>query len=214
MTTKKLILTILFLFFLSNSFAQRLITIDSAGQQLKRFYLDQHVDSLWITGHHVNWETGLPDEPNAKIDIGSHCSAFVASVCKQNGVYILRPPAHDTELLANAQYIWLHSADALALGWKQITQNSLETAQRLADSGIMVVAVYKNPNPNWSGHIAFVIPAEIITDSIAASGPILIQAGRTNSNYITFKQVFGRQIKKWPPTSREIAFFYYDIRKK
>jgi hypothetical protein len=214
MTTKKIFLTLFTLLFAIYSFSQQLITPDSTGRELQKFYLSQHVDSLWITGHHVDWETGKPDNPNAKIDIGSHCSAFVASVCKQKNIFILRPPAHDTELLANAQYNWLHSADAAKKGWKIITQNRMETAQRLADSGVVVVAVFKNSNPNWSGHISLIMPTEITTDSIAASGPIMIQAGRTNSNYITFKQVFGHLIKKWPPTAKDISFFYYDIRKK
>jgi hypothetical protein len=211
---KKIIPALLASLFFSFTFGQKLITLDSAGYKLRKFYLDQHVDSLWITGHHVNWETGVPDNPNATIDIGSHCSAFVASVCKQKGIYILRPPAHDTELLANAQYNWLHSADAIKKGWKQISQNRMETAQRLADSGVIVVATFKNQNPKWSGHIAFVIPAEITTDSIAASGPMMIQAGRINSNSIPLKKGFGRHLKNWPPLAKEIYFFYNDIRRK
>ena len=214
MTAKKLILTLITTLIFSFSFGQKLIKIDSAGYQLQKFYLSLHVDSLWITGHHVNWETGVPDDPNAKKDIGSHCSAFVAAVCKQKGIYILRPPQHDTELLANAQYLWLHSADATLKGWKQIKLNAMERAQQLADSGVMVVASYKNSNPNWSGHIALVMPTEIISDSIAASGPVVIQAGRINANSISLKRAFGHHIKNWSPTTKDISFYYYDARKK
>jgi hypothetical protein len=211
---KKIVSTFVIMFIFSTSFAQRLITIDSAGYALQKFYMSQHVDSLWITGHTVDWETGAPDESNAKIDLGSHCSAFVASVCKQKGLYILRPPAHDTELLANAQYTWLHSADAKNKGWKEIKQDRMIMAQQLADSGVMVVASYKNPNPNWSGHIALVMPTEISADSVNANGPMTIQAGKTNSNCIPLRQGFGHHLKNWPPLLKDISFFYNDTRKK
>jgi hypothetical protein len=200
--------------FVSIASAQQMIKIDSAGNELKKFYLSQHVDSLWIRGHHVNWETGEPDQPDATIDIGSHCSAFVASVCNQKGIYILRPPAHETELLANAQYKWLHSADAKSKGWIEITLNRMVRAQQLADSGVMVVAVYKNANPKWSGHIALIMPAEISVDSLKVSGPITIQAGKFNSNYITLKKGFGQHLKNWPPLDKDISFFFNDNRTK
>ena len=196
------------------SYGQKLITTDSAGNQLKQFYINQRVDSLWIAGHHVNWETGAPDEPNATTDTTTHCSAFVASVCHQLGIYILRPPAHETELLANAQYKWLFSKEAADSNWKQIKLNVLETAQRYADSGIVVVAVYKNPNPKWSGHIALVMPAEKTIDDVHNEGPVLIQAGRTNTNNITFRQAFRYHLTSWPPNSKKIVFFYNDNNKK
>ncbi|MEI6853082.1 MAG: hypothetical protein WCL06_09575 [Bacteroidota bacterium] len=213
MATKKISLALFCSLFFSVSFSQRFITIDSAGLELRKFYLSQHVDSLWITGHNVNWETGKPDDSSGKIDLGSHCSAFVAGVCKKKNIYILRPPAHDTELLANAQFTWLHSLEAADLGWHEINANCMETAQRLADSGLIVVAVYKNPNPKWSGHIAFVMPTEITTDSIKAIGPRMIQAGKTNSENISLRRGFGRHLKNWPPSTKDISFFFYDIRK-
>ncbi len=210
----KILLLLIALLLVSSTFGQRLITIDSAGYALQKFYLSQHVDSLWRSGQHVNWETGQRDNSTATIDKGAHCSAFVASVCKKKNIYILRPPAHETELLANAQYTWLHSAEAAAQGWTPLKQNPLERAQQLADSGVMVVVCYKNPNPRWSGHIAFVMPSDISTDSIAASGPRLIQAGKTNSNNMSLKEAFDRHIKDWTQVTKVLAFFYVDIRIK
>lgn len=211
---KKVIFTFCAAFFLTFAFGQNVISIDSAGNQLKQFYLSQHVDSLWTAGHHVNWETGEADDPNATVDIASHCSAFVASVCKQLNIYILRPPAHETELLANAQFDWLFSDDASDKGWKQIKINVFETAQRLADSGVVVVAVCKNPNPKRSGHIALVIPDKKTINDLNNDGPTLIQAGNTNNNNISTKKGFGHHLKYWPPASQEVVFFYNDNRKK
>ena len=207
----KILLLLIAMLLVSSAFGQRLITIDSAGYALQKFYLSQHVDSLWRSGQHVNWETGQPEMSSSTKDKGAHCSAFVASVCKQKNIYILRPPAHETELLANAQYTWLHSAEAAAQGWTPLKQNPLERAQQLADSGVMVVACYKNPNPRWSGHIAFVMPSEITTDSIAASGPRMIQAGKTNSNNMSLKAAFSRHIKDWTQVTKVVSFFYVDI---
>ena len=210
MTTKKLLLTLFTISFFTTAFAQQIITIDSAGVKLKQFYLKQHVDSLWTAGHHVNWQTGAADQPNATKDIASHCSAFVASVCWQMGIYILRPPEHDTELLANAQFDWLHTTDAKTKGWKQIKLNVLENAQRYADSGLVVVAVCKNPRPTHSGHIALVMPTEKSTDIIKAEGPTVMQAGNTNSDNISLKRGFGKHFQSWPPTVYEVSFFYHN----
>jgi len=210
----KICLLLFAMLLVSSAFGQRLITVDSAGYALQKFYLSQHVDSLWRSGQHVNWETGQAEISTSTKDKGAHCSAFVASVCKQKNIYILRPPKHETELLANAQYTWLHSAEAAAQGWTPLKQNPMERAQQLADSGVMVVVCYKNPNPKWSGHIAFVMPSDISTDSIAASGPRLIQAGKTNSNNMSLKAAFGRHIKDWTQVTGGVAFFYVDKRIK
>ena len=55
------------------------------------------VDHLWLAGDRVDWETG---EPRGAWNDGrahTHCSAFVASIAKRMGIYVLRPPDHRVE---------------------------------------------------------------------------------------------------------------------
>ena len=214
MIRKQIVLAFLAAALLSLAHGQNLLKIDTAGMRLRQFYVSMRVDSLWKAGHHVNWETGAPDQPNATKDITTHCSAFAAAVCKRRGIYILRPPAHDTELLASAQYKWLFTQAAADSGWRQIKTDVMETAQRKADSGLVVVAVCKNPDPKRSGHIALVMPAEISPDSLQRAGPTLMQAGRTNNNFICLRTGFGKHLKSWPPVAADISFFYYASRKQ
>jgi len=179
---------------------------DSSGKKLKEMYLNMHVEKFWLAGTHVNWLTGEPDLPNATTENTTHCSAFIAAACQKMGIYILRPPEHAQELLANAQYNWLISAKGYAAGWKQIKSNSFEKAQRIANRGFMVLATYRNPIPKRAGHIVCVMPAIISTDSIAANGPQVIQAARSNEIDIHFRDAFHRVIKQWPKTP--VLFFY------
>jgi len=210
---KKIVITFLFVFLLAFAFGQKAITVDSAGNQLKQFYLNENVENLWLAGEHVNWETGKADNPNATKEIKSHCSSFVASVCKQKGIYILRPPEHKTELLANAQYNWLFTNDAYNKGWRQIKDSIYEKAQTLANRGYIVTAVCKNPNPKKPGHIALVMPAEKLPDELTDEGPTLIQAGQVNKNFISLKNGFKHHISDWTLAKHDIAFFYNDNNK-
>jgi hypothetical protein len=206
--TKKGILFFLFLSAFNLGFAQKIIPVDSAGMRLQRFYLAENVENLWLAGQHVNWETGVPDKPYATKSIKTHCSSFVASVCKQKGIYILRPPAHKTELLASAQYDWLFSTDAFKQGWRQIKDSIYKKAQQLANRGYIVTAVYSNPNPKKPGHIALVMPYEKEMDSLDEEGPTLIQAGATNKNFISLKDGFKHHISDWNTATQDIALFY------
>ena len=78
------------------------------------------VDHLWLAGDRVDWETG---ESRGAWNDGrahTHCSAFVASVAKRLGIYVLRPPDHSAGLLANAQMGRLRSAAAAGAGWRPL----------------------------------------------------------------------------------------------
>jgi hypothetical protein len=193
--------------------AQRIFPLTTQGVQLRNYYLQLHVTGLWIKGHHINWETGEPDDPNADHNIKTHCSVFVAAACERKNVYILRPPAHKQSLLANAQYDWLQSREATDDGWREITgSNTLsvyESAQEYANNGCMVVAVYQNPNPKKSGHSALVMPQGISKEEIDNNGPDLIMAGHINANDISLKKGFEKHISQWPePAIR----FYCNIK--
>lgn len=190
--------------------AQRSTKIAPAGDSLKAFYLSLNVENLWIAGSHVNWETGVADKPDAKSGTHTHCSAFVASVCKRLNIYVLRPPEHKQILLANAQYEWLSSADAVADGWKPVTgDNVFETAQTLANNGTVVIAICKNPEEKKPGHAALVMPAEISKRMLSEEGPVVIQAGTHNHNKVSLKAGFKSHLIDWPTTN---VLFYYNSR--
>jgi hypothetical protein len=200
-----LLLFLLTTFFTTNG--QQKFPENQDGRALKEFYLSLHVENLWLSGQHVDWQTGEPDDPSADQDIHTHCSAFVAAACAKKNVYILRPPDHVIQLLANAQYDWLESSEAKKMGWVKIESDGVyEKSQILANRGYLVIATCKNNNPKLPGHIALVRPAEITTDQLAKSGPMLISAGTHNFNYISLKSAFGSHLSGWP--EKEIMFYY------
>jgi hypothetical protein len=152
--------------------------IDQNGQRLARLLDGTGVDHLWLRGWHVNWETGAPDReapggPEAK----THCSAFVAAIAERLGIYVLRPPQHPQNLLANAQMRWLRE-DGQEAGWSPVA--GPREAQALANKGELVLAVWENPNPHRPGHIAIIRPSERTDAQLAAEGPEETQSGTKN----------------------------------
>ena len=199
---------ILFLFVNKTTFAQTTYKPDEHGHKLKEFYLSLNVENLWIAGQHINWETGVADNPDATHNIKTHCSAFAAAACKKLNIYILRPSEHAQGLLANAQYDWLKTPEAGEKGWKHIeTNNRYQSAQTLANKGFVVVAVIQNPDPHRPGHTALVTPATITNEQLAESGPKLIMAGTKNYNYVSLKTGFKNHLDAWP--ENQIEFYYY-----
>ncbi len=204
---QKSLLSFLLIVLTSTVFGQQKLLENKDGRALKEFYLSLHVEDLWLSGKHVNWKTGEPDDPSAEQDIHTHCSAFVAAACARKNVYVLRPPDHSIQLLANAQNDWLQSNEAKKMGWVKIESDGVyEKAQDLANKGYFVVATCKNKDPKLPGHIALVRPAEITTDQLAESGPMLISAGTHNFNYISLKSAFSAHLSGWP--EKEILFYY------
>jgi len=199
------------LFIISTAHCQSTLKIQPGGQKLKDFYLSLNVENLWLPQHHVNWETGEPDEPEAEHGNKTHCSAFIASACKRLNIYILRPPQHEQILLANAQFVWLNNGSGDKSGWTKLDDNAdiYNKAQQLANQGKVVVAIYKNTDSSKPGHAALVMPANRSATQLAAEGPQLIMAGTHNYNYIALKKGFRNHITAWP--SPEIAFFVHDV---
>ena len=105
--------------------------ITPAGDHLASVLDDMNVESLWIAGQHINWETGKPDRGGDYEGPGNHthCSAFSAAAAKRLGIYLLRPPEHGQLLLANAQSKWLESAAAEKEGWHRVQQPSWRVAR-------------------------------------------------------------------------------------
>jgi hypothetical protein len=188
--------------------AQDLLQPDAKGAGLKDFYLSLHVEEGWIAGSHVDWETGVADRPDATTAIHTHCSAFVAAACKRLNIYILRPPEHGEVLLANAQYDWLVTPDAVKAGWRPLSGDHLyEQAQSMANQGRVVVALCRNPDPHKPGHIALVTPARVTDVELQDAGPMVIMAGTHNYNRISLKNGFRTHLSGWPENS---VLFYYN----
>jgi hypothetical protein len=188
--------------------------VTASGEQLRSYYQSLHVESLWLVGHHINWETGEPNDPEAEHGISSHCSAFVAAACKRLNVYILRPPEHPQLLLASAQFDWLASDAAVASGWKRITASDpyeiFRQAQSMANQGFIVTAVVRNPDPHRPGHAALVLPDEKSRASLMDEGPTIIMAGEHNYASTPTKHGFKNHIVSWP---EESIWFYCQQRK-
>lgn len=147
------------------------------------------VEHKWRAGVHIDWETGVPDNiPESSHGKHTHCSAFAAEVAKILGVYLLRPPEHGQELLANAQADWLASSEAQGMGWTRLA-NQL-SAQNSANAGNLVLAVYKNHSLDKPGHIAIVRPSIKTEAAIIADGPQITQAGGHNFTSTTVRQGF------------------------
>lgn len=186
------------------------LRMTDCGRQLKSFYLGMDVLHKWQSGQHINWQTGEPDDPDAVSGIRTHCSAFVAAACERRGIYILRPPEHKQELLANAQVRWLNSGRSKNFGWHALTGNILSEAQKMADEGYLVVACAQNPDPHKPGHIALVMPAELSLEQIRQNGPLLIQSSAKNSADAWFRDTFRHYITDWNAPADHVLFFYND----
>lgn len=177
--------------------------ITPAGAQMAAVIDALDVEHHWPMGQHVSWQTGVPDgRPETAVGRHTHCSAFAAAAAKRLGVYLLRPPEHPQLLLANAQYDWLAGAGA-AKGWTAI-HDGVE-AQRAANQGRLVVAVYKNHMDDKPGHIAIVRPSEKSDRAIQEEGPQVTQAGGTNYHSVALREGFAGHPLAW--THHEVMYY-------
>jgi hypothetical protein len=166
------------------------------------------VETKWIAGQHIYWESGLPTGvPETSSGKHTHCSAFVAAAAKKLGVYILRPPEHGQKLLANAQNEWL-AAEGPTHGWHKLAD--AREAQADANRGLLVVASYRNHHDDRPGHIAIVRPGTKTPAQIAAEGPDVIQAGAVNATSISIKAGFAGHPAAW--RDNEIAYYAHEVK--
>ena len=164
------------------------------------------VESKWIAGTRVNWESGVAVDGTPTPGRHTHCSAFVAAAAQTLGVYILRPPEHGQMLLANAQNEWLGD-EGRAGGWRRIRDPL--NAQAIANRGELVVASYRSRNPETPGHIAIVRPAPRSAAEVAADGPMTIQAGTTNSAAIPVRLGFAGHPHAW--SDAEVRYYAHEV---
>jgi hypothetical protein len=151
--------------------------ISEQGQALSVLLDSLQVERYWAKGVSVNWLTGAEggSGPNMTTGTVTHCSAFAPAVAYLVGVYLLRPPDKSDVGLANNQADWLRTN---SVGWYLIS--SMTNAQHLANTGILVVASYKDPTT--SGHIAVVRPSTRSDADVQAYGPQECQSGVNNYN--------------------------------
>jgi hypothetical protein len=125
---------------------------------------------------------------------------------------MLRPPQHAQELLSNAQYQWFASKAGADSGWIKINNDAktFTVAQKLANEGFVVTAVYGNADPKKPGHIALVMPEAVADTALSNSGPKIIMAGQVNYNITSLRWGFRYHITEWP---ENVILFYYNRRK-
>ncbi len=189
------------------------LAVTAEGRALRAFLDGMAVELYWLrTRDRVHWQTGVPyeaEEGKLMQPLGkdeTHCSAFVAAAAERLGIYILRPPDHSHILLANAQFDWLHTDTAKALGWRSLA--SPWEAQQCANRGEFVVVAAKNPDPKAAGHIAVIAPCEKPADQVAGEGPEICQAGFTNYRATSLQNGFLRHPGAWVPNAQGTARFF------
>jgi hypothetical protein len=181
--------------------------ISAPAQRLAQSIDALDVEHRWPAGVHVTWNTGIPDGV-AESGLGkhTHCSAFAAAAAQRAGIYLLRPPEHTQRLLANAQYDWLATQGA-AQGWRAL-QDGIE-AQRYANQGWFVLAVYKNHHDDLPGHVAIVRPSDKDAHTIELEGPQVTQAGGTNYRSVALRTGFAGHPAAW--AHHEIRFYAHAV---
>ena len=168
--------------------------ITAQGQQLQTFLDQSGVEHLWLPHVHVHWLSGEPDlKRPTKSRRATHCSGYVAAMSVRLNVPLLRPPQHRAGMLATPQAHWL-SGVGKTQGWRAV---SMQQAQTLANAGEFVLAVWANPNPRHSGHIAIVRPSEQGAAHLAQYGPELTMAGHINALRISTARGFEDHKGAW-----------------
>jgi len=149
----------------------------------------------------MNWKTGNEERSGFK-QKDTHCSGFAAATSYRLHVYLLRPPEHSQEQLANAQGRWLSSERSRAEGWVPV---DMAGAQRRANMGEFVVGVYVEADPRTHGHIVVIRPAEKTVAELAQDGPQDAMAGINNYSSHPVAHSFGSHPNAWPGGIRYYA---------
>jgi hypothetical protein len=120
--------------------------------------------------------------------------------------YVLRPPHHNQDLLANHQYDWLSGAetypgpDALSSGWQALGLSGeagvLAAAVARANAGHLVLAAFAAHDRTKAGHICIVRPQTWSEEN--GSGPMVMSAGDVNYRAIDMMTAFKKHEDAWP----------------
>ena len=179
--------------------------VSPEGRHLDAIIDSMHVNELWQAKVHINWETGIQDEPSSTSgpDRATHCSSFSAALGKKLGIYMLRPPDHPQQLLASAQARWFRTPEASKDGWTPVA-NATE-AQGLANKGELVVVIYESPDAHRPGHVAIVRPGPVTPAEMDEHGVRTAQAGALNFSSGYAKISFAKHEGAWPNGVRYYA---------
>jgi hypothetical protein len=185
--------------------------ITADGMRLAHLLDQSGVDHLWLSAQHIKWDSGEQDPARpGGTNRTTHCSAFAAAMAQRAGIYLLRPPEHGQDLLANAQMAWLDSGAGRADGWRPVTTPT--DAQTAANRGELVVAVFQNPDPHRPGHIALLRPSEKTQAELDRDGPQEAQAGSRNWVSTDVADGFHGHHGAWlPGGTGSIRFFAHPV---
>lgn len=122
--------------------------------------------------------------------LSTYCNIFAIDVISAGGIVAPRhwsdpatgtptPIGTGTELSANKLFDWFKSFGG-AFGWRNV---DAQTARLYALAGKFAVAIWRNPNPQHSGHVAIVRP-DTSPDIYVA------QAGAVNSERMLLSRAF------------------------
>lgn len=187
----------------------------AGGPRLTEFLDGLPLTTRWIHHHRVVWQTGQQDAPEGQgPEAETHCSAFIAAVALMLDIYLLRPPHHGQELLANAQATWLAGEGtypgptAAESGWTALGSSgdagALKAAVDAANSGQLVVGVYKAPSVRKSdgklhavpGHTCIVRPQS--ATAFGDDGPRVMCAADVNKTDAPMRTAFQAHPEAWP----------------
>ena len=192
------------------------------GQRLAALIDGMEVETHWIAKYRIDWRTGVAIGPRETAPGGhTHCSAFAAAVADRLGLYLLRPPEHGQDWLANAQSLWLDTEAGRSAGWRKAGRlaepDAVLRAVEAANDGNLVLAAYFQPpiatpaGPQIrAGHVAIVRPSEKPVAQIETEGPDVAQAGRRNHRSVALRHGFADHPQGLADGS--IAFFAHVTR--
>lgn len=210
---------IIYLFFISNAIHAETIS-EAANKNLQTFN-SLKVEEKWQKGEIINCKTSeiIEEYTGEHKKTGrrvNHDGCFVYAALSSLNIPKDSLPPHpefDTgfiPLLTNKQADW-YETEGNKHGWNYIKNKDREDnftqAQKLANQGYLVIAIYKNINPKRVGHTAIVIPSDKDIEKIKKDGPEIAQAGTNNFSSCSLKKGFRN--KKDAFKNNEIKVYYY-----
>jgi hypothetical protein len=190
----------------------------AGGPRLAEFLDCLPLATRWIHNHRVVWQTGQQKAPESQgTSEETHCSAFIAAVALMLDRYILRPPNHGEDGLANAQAAWF-AGEATFPGptakeshWIALGSSgdaaALKAAVDAANLGQLVVAIFNaqpvgtpggkpHPDSDDHGHACIVRPQSAA--AVGDDGPHVMSVADDNRPDTPMKTAFHAHPGAWP----------------
>jgi len=192
-----------------------LILLISYKPNTKRDKLIKLLDGMdlnnkWLPGKNISCYSGETKPDKSTTVKSSHCSCFIAAVCKKMNISMIGPPNYSQYHLADKQLKWLETDNAFQESWFEIYGSSKQKyieAQKIANEGKLVIVGVKQTK-NTNGHIAIVRPCYKLQYFVINDGPQVITSSHVNSYSIAMKDDFMLHKKEFKFLESEIQFFY------